>query len=526
MGMIMKKPVKYFLVDAFTESAFKGNQAAVCILKEEHERDDAWLQSLAAEFNVSETCFLTPITGLDARFRLRWFTPSVEVDLCGHGTLASAHSLFSNGLVDSDKVEFVTRSGILTAERVQDNSKVRVKGGSFFIELDFPVIPTCEYSSIYDIDTSMFSKALNGATVVDVRRTTTNNKVISEDFFNGSAKASSTDKIIVVLQSWEAVTELQPRMDEISKCPGKLIIVTAAAPEGSVYDFCSRFFSPKLGVDEDPVCGSAHCSLAHYWSLKINKCDFVAYSASRRSGTLKVHYDREKQRVFLTGKAVTVMKGSVLAGFLSHSGLVLAYDRSFCSIFVCVGKSCLLLRFSDGSFTTSFITTIGIDFKIRTIELDGKRIKLQIWDTAGQERFRTITTAYYRGAMGILLVYDVTDESSFNNIRNWIRNIEQHASDNVNKILVGNKADMDESKRAVPKSKGQALADEYGIKFFETSAKTNLNVEEVFFSVAKDIKQRLADTDARAEPQTIKINQADQSAGTSQTTQKSACCGS
>lgn len=112
-----------------------------------------------------------------------------------------------------------------------------------------------------------------------------------------------------------------------------------------------------------------------------------------------------------------------------------------------VGKSCLLLRFSDGSFTTSFITTIGIDFKIRTIELDGKRIKLQIWDTAGQERFRTITTAYYRGAMGILLVYDVTDEASFNNIRNWIRNIEQHASDNVNKILVGNKADMDESKR-------------------------------------------------------------------------------
>ncbi|KAI5395385.1 Ras- protein RABE1a, variant 2 [Lathyrus oleraceus] len=115
-----------------------------------------------------------------------------------------------------------------------------------------------------------------------------------------------------------------------------------------------------------------------------------------------------------------------------------------------VGKSCLLLRFSDGSFTTSFITTIGIDFKIRTIELDGKRIKLQIWDTAGQERFRTITTAYYRGAMGILLVYDVTDESSFNNIKNWIRNIEQHASDNVNKILVGNKADMDESKRVCP----------------------------------------------------------------------------
>ncbi|MED6220296.1 Ras- protein RABE1d, variant 2 [Stylosanthes scabra] len=126
-----------------------------------------------------------------------------------------------------------------------------------------------------------------------------------------------------------------------------------------------------------------------------------------------------------------------------------------------VGKSCLLLRFTDDTFTTSFITTIGIDFKIRTVELDGKRIKLQIWDTAGQERFRTITSAYYRGAMGILLVYDVTDESSFENIRNWIRNIEEHASDNVNRILVGNKADMDESKRVVPTSRGQALANEY-----------------------------------------------------------------
>ncbi|PQP96866.1 ras-related protein RABE1a [Prunus yedoensis var. nudiflora] len=179
-----------------------------------------------------------------------------------------------------------------------------------------------------------------------------------------------------------------------------------------------------------------------------------------------------------------------------------------------------------GHRVVSLFILNSIDFKIRTIELDGKRIKLQIWDTAGQERFRTITTAYYRGAMGILLVYDVTDESSFNNIRNWIRNIEQHASDNVNKILVGNKADMDESKRAVPTSKGQALADEYGIKFFETSAKTNLNVEEVFFSIARDIKQRLADTDSRAEPQTIKINQPDQGTGAAQAAQKSACCGS
>jgi len=157
-----------------------------------------------------------------------------------------------------------------------------------------------------------------------------------------------------------------------------------------------------------------------------------------------------------------------------------------------VGKSCLLLRFSDDSFTTSFITTIGIDFKIKTIELEGKRIKLQIWDTAGQERFRTITTAYYRGAMGILLVYDVTDEQSFQNIRNWIRNIEQHAADGVDKILVGNKCDM-EGEKVVETTRGQSLADEYGIKFYETSAKQNINVVESFTAIAHDIKKRLMD---------------------------------
>mmetsp|Transcript_2473 Transcript_2473/g.7888 ORF Transcript_2473/g.7888 Transcript_2473/m.7888 type:complete len:219 (-) Transcript_2473:126-782(-) len=166
-----------------------------------------------------------------------------------------------------------------------------------------------------------------------------------------------------------------------------------------------------------------------------------------------------------------------------------------------VGKSCLLLRFSDDSFTPSFITTIGIDFKIRTIELDGKRIKLQIWDTAGQERFRTITTAYYRGAMGILLVYDVTDEKSFANIRNWIRNIEQHATENVNKMLVGNKCDMAD-KRVVEPERGQALADEFNIKFMETSAKSSINVEEAFVMLATEIKKRLIDSqeaaDARA----------------------------
>merc|ERR1719171_470778 len=127
-----------------------------------------------------------------------------------------------------------------------------------------------------------------------------------------------------------------------------------------------------------------------------------------------------------------------------------------------VGKSCILVRFADDAFSNSFITTIGIDFKIRTIELDGKRIKLQIWDTAGQERFKTITTAYYRGAMGIMLVYDVTNEKSFDNIKNWIRNIEEHASADVEKMILGNKCDMND-RRQVSKDRGEQLAIEYGI---------------------------------------------------------------
>lgn len=112
-----------------------------------------------------------------------------------------------------------------------------------------------------------------------------------------------------------------------------------------------------------------------------------------------------------------------------------------------VGKSCLLLRYSDDSFTSSFITTIGIDFKIKSILCDDSKVKLQIWDTAGQERFRTITTAYYRGAMGILLVYDVSEEASFGNVRNWMRQIDQNATENVTRILIGNKCDVDPSDR-------------------------------------------------------------------------------
>ncbi|PPD69841.1 hypothetical protein GOBAR_DD33279 [Gossypium barbadense] len=143
-----------------------------------------------------------------------------------------------------------------------------------------------------------------------------------------------------------------------------------------------------------------------------------------------------------------------------------------------VGKSCLLLRFADDSYTDSYISTIGVDFKIRTVEQDGETIKLQIfalwlnvrWDTAGQERFRTITSSYYRGAHGIIVVYDVTDQESFNNVKRWLNEIDRYASDNVNKLL--------------------AFADEVGIPFMETSAKDSMNVEQAFMAMAATIKDR------------------------------------
>jgi len=195
-----------------------------------------------------------------------------------------------------------------------------------------------------------------------------------------------------------------------------------------------------------------------------------------------------------------------------------------------VGKSCLLLRFSEDEFTSSFITTIGIDFKTKNMTLDGEIVKLQIWDTAGQERFRTITSAYYRGAMGIVLVYDITDEPSFNNIRNWIRNINEHASDRVNKILVGNKCDMDANrKRAVPQSRGAALAKEYNMPFYETSAKSNTNVEEVFVHITRDILKRLNKEQAMsrqcASPPKEEEMNAETLSLTSRATTKSRCCG-
>ncbi|KAI3764593.1 hypothetical protein L2E82_14604 [Cichorium intybus] len=171
-----------------------------------------------------------------------------------------------------------------------------------------------------------------------------------------------------------------------------------------------------------------------------------------------------------------------------------------------VGKSCLLLRFADDSYLDSYISTIGVDFKIRTVEQDGKTIKLQIWDTAGQERFRTITSSYYRGAHGIIVVYDVTDQDSFKNVKQWLSEIDRYASENVNKLLVGNKCDLVQNK-VVSTEAAKAYADEIGIPFMEASAKEATNVEQAFMAMAASIKDRMASQPSmnKSRPPTVNI---------------------
>ncbi|CAM8894464.1 unnamed protein product [Rhodiola kirilowii] len=286
-----KREIKYFLVDAYTETAFKGNPAAVCFLEE--EKDDEWLQAVAKEFNISQTCYLIPIVpdgGGSAlpRFRLRWFTPVTEVKLCGHATLAAAHTLFLSNLVDSSTIEFDTLSGVLTAKRVTGTSN---GDQSFSIELNFPstTIVQCDSS-----DTELISKALNVADFVEVKTTLPEND------------------LLVVLPTGKDVADLQPNIDEIGNIPGRGVIVTGAAPVESGYDFISRFFCPRFGIPEDPVCGTAHCALTTYWSEKLGKTDFVAYQASPRGGILGLRLDKPNHRVYLTGKAIIVMAGCIL----------------------------------------------------------------------------------------------------------------------------------------------------------------------------------------------------------------------
>ncbi|KAL3746172.1 hypothetical protein ACJRO7_015165 [Eucalyptus globulus] len=299
-----KKLVQYSVVDAFTDTAFKGNPAAVCILEE--ERDEEWLQAVAREFNFSETCYLTGASGSELpgsanggsspRFRLRWFTPVEEVDLCGHATLAAAHTLFTSGMVDSNTIEFATLSGILTAKRVPETKSsdiLKVQDGDLpgiWIEVDFPVVPIAEDDAER---ISCVTKVLNGTSIVEIK------KAEKDDHF-------------IVFPSGKEVEEFQPKFDEIQRCPGSGIIITGSAQPDSGFDFVSRAFFPKIGINEDPVTGSAHCALAPYWSEKLGKKDLVALQASPRGGVVKVHLDEQNQRVSLRGKAVTVMRGSLL----------------------------------------------------------------------------------------------------------------------------------------------------------------------------------------------------------------------
>ena len=186
-----------------------------------------------------------------------------------------------------------------------------------------------------------------------------------------------------------------------------------------------------------------------------------------------------------------------------------------------VGKSSLFLRFVDDVWNDTFVPTIGVDFKIKTFEIDSKKIKMQIWDTAGQERFKNIISSYYRGAHGILLLYDVTDKESFKNLSNWLIEIEKNASKNILRILIGNKCDL-EDKRVITHSQGKEFADTYGLKFIETSAKKNLNVSEAFETLGRELMNAGTEKKIEKQKQNKKISVAKAQDLTTQN--RNGCC--
>ena len=254
-------------VDAFTNTPFAGNPAAVCILPE--AREAHWMQQLAREMNLSETAFL--VRRPDG-FDLRWFTPAVEVALCGHATLASAHVLWEEGhLAPQETARFHTRSGLLSAERAGD-----------WIELNFPAVPEEETAPPPGLTEAL------GVTPVYVGR-------------------NRTDWLIRVV-SEDQVRSLQPDFTALKKLPARGIMVTSRATSPQ-FDFVSRFFAPGAGIDEDPVTGSAHCCLGPFWAKQLHKDSFMAYQASARGGVLRVRVAGE--RVHLGGQAVTVLRGEL-----------------------------------------------------------------------------------------------------------------------------------------------------------------------------------------------------------------------
>ncbi|KAE8772340.1 GTP-binding protein YPTM1 [Hordeum vulgare] len=233
------------------------------------------------------------------------------------------------------------------------------------------------------------------------------------------------------------------------------------------------------------------------------------------AGSKQVPYLMDPNTGFRSGDHKTILSYLFQHDYLFK--LLLIGDSS-------VGKSCFLLRFADDSYVDSYISTIGVDFKIRTLDMDGKTIKLQIWDTAGQERFRTITSSYYRGAHGIIIVYDITDMESFNNVKQWLSEINKYANDSVRKLLVGNKCDLAES-RVVDTAVAQAYADEIGIPFLETSAKESINVEEAFLAMSAAIKKSKAGSQGVLERKPSNLVQMrGQPIQQQQEKQKSSCC--
>jgi PhzF family phenazine biosynthesis protein len=260
--------IRLIQVDAFTDEAFRGNPAAVCFLSE--TRGDGWMQHVAREMNLSETAFL--LRGEDG-FSLRWFTPAVEVDLCGHATLASAHALWEEGVVpSSEPLRFHTRSGLLGA---------RKRAG--FIELDFPATPETPCVSPPGL-----SEALG-----------------ADPAYIGH----SAFDYLVLLSDAEAVRRLSPDMGLLKKVSARGIIVTALSDDAR-FDFVSRFFAPAAGIDEDPVTGSAHCCLGPFWQARLEKAAMVAYQASARGGVVRVEVDGDRVRI--GGHAVTVMRADLL----------------------------------------------------------------------------------------------------------------------------------------------------------------------------------------------------------------------
>lgn len=255
-------------VDAFTSTAFAGNPAAVCLL--EGPAAERWMQDVAREMNLSETAFLYPEGSV---YQLRWFTPTVEVDLCGHATLASAHVLWETGRArPGTRIDFQTKSGRLSAERQGP-----------WIELDFPAKPVEPVESPPDLLCALGVPAC----------------------FVGRNRLD----YLVEVEGEPTVRALRPELLRLASLPVRGVMVTSRADDPS-YDFVSRFFAPGSGIAEDPVTGSAHCALGPYWMRKLRKEQLLGYQASARGGAVRVRVAGD--RVRLGGQAVTVLRGELV----------------------------------------------------------------------------------------------------------------------------------------------------------------------------------------------------------------------